>query len=377
VRAAEKNVPQVNIITILVDDSIYPSLQADIQWYATQYIQQEIPESKALVIPINLKNIDAPQIYKMMENIYFDGLEGVNSTLLGLILIGDIPLPVIQQEGYVFPSIYPYVDFIKQKFVRDPLEQYFVPNGNTQGQAEIWHGMINYQANIVDYHTFFQKLKTYKADPKSFIDEYVRYEDFIANKKGFLDDNLQYYQNNILFSEDIGYQRYHPLMLQLFKGTQDEGVTDIVGGLSDQMQEVGLSGLDLGFENMSLANQEGISTKIIEKSIKEGFLINYPNLFSPQNGVVMRDNVIAGGRRIKPYQDTQDASNLEAKVDSSINRINLKDTLNMGNETLQGLLINFNTLLEKTVDKKIQTEKYDMDIVVPVSYDTTQAEKVG
>jgi hypothetical protein len=34
----------------------------------------------------------------MMENIYFDGLSGVNSSLIGLVMFGDIPLPVVNQD---------------------------------------------------------------------------------------------------------------------------------------------------------------------------------------------------------------------------------------------------------------------------------------
>jgi hypothetical protein len=239
VRAAEKNIPRINLITVLVDDSIYSSIQSDIQRYTTSYIQQEIPNSKALVLPLNLKEIDAYHIYKMMENIYFDGLEGVNSDLLGLVLIGDIPLPVINQEGYIFPSIYPYVDFINQKYIWDNSDSYFISNDNNNGQAEIWHGIINYQNNIQDYKNFFQKLKNYKADPKNFIGDAFRYEDFIANKNGFLEDNLQYYQNKVLFSEDIGYQRYHPLMLELFQAEQTSAMADITADLSSSISDLG------------------------------------------------------------------------------------------------------------------------------------------
>jgi hypothetical protein len=39
--------------------------------YAT-YVQSRLSDTKALVIPINLENIHAYDIYRMMENIYFD-----------------------------------------------------------------------------------------------------------------------------------------------------------------------------------------------------------------------------------------------------------------------------------------------------------------
>jgi hypothetical protein len=304
----------------------------------------------------------------MMENIYFDGLKDVNSTLLGLVLIGDIPLPVINQEGYIYPSIYPYVDFIHQKYIRNPIDKYFVPDENPNGEAEIWHGLINYGADIQAYHDFFEKIKTYKADPSSFIDEFVWYEDFIANKEKFIESNLPFYQNSMIFGEDISYQRYHELLLKLFKGDKEADMEKLVGSLSTELVGRGGEGLQSEYGDIPI-DQEGVSTQITERSTQEGFLIQYPELFSAQNGVSRRDNVLAGGRWIKTYteKDTGQA-NLEAKADSSIDRIHLKDTLNLGNEDINGLLVNFNTLLEKAIDTKIETENYDMDLVIPTEY---------
>jgi hypothetical protein len=376
VRAQTKNTPHVNIVAVLVDNAIYNQLAKDIEWYATSYIQQEIPESKALVMPINLQNIDAPQIHKMLENIYFDGLSGVNSTLLGTVLIGNIPLPVINQNGYIFPSIYPYVDFIEQKYVRDPIDQYFIPNGNENGQAEIWHGLIDYDARIGDYENFFKKIKNYRANPANFIGKNIRYEDFIANKNGFLADNLQFYQNKILFSEDIGYQRFSPLMLRMFQGTQNEGAAAIANGLADVMKELGGNLTDENGNTLDIASEitqvesgteKGLSTKVVEKSIKDSFLLDYPKVYSTKNAVTLRDNVMAGGRRLTGYQDEEGAQ-LITTADSSIDKINLKDIVNGGNESVQGVLISFNTALENAVDKKIENEKYDMDIVIPTQY---------
>jgi hypothetical protein len=331
--AKEINIPKINIVTILVDDSIYPSIQSDLQRYATQYIQQEIPQSKALVIPLNLQSIDAYQIYKMMENIYFDGLKDVNSTLLGLILVGDIPLPVINQDGYIFPSIYPYVDFIHQKYVRDPRDEYFVPDQNPNGQAEIWHGLINYGTDATAYHKFFEKIKTYKADPSKFIGEDMWYEDFIANKEGFMEDVLPYYQNTMIFGEDISYQKYHELMLDLFKGNQDESATELIQGLNADLVALGGSEFpSTTLDGKELTEKEGISTLTTERSIKEGFLADFPQIFSPVNGETMRDNALAGGRRVETYREgnTQTGqAQLKAKTDSSIDMINLKDSINL------------------------------------------------
>jgi hypothetical protein len=42
--------------------------------------------------------------------------------------MGKIPLPVIKYQNYIFPSIYPYTDFIDQKYIRDEAQGYFIQN---------------------------------------------------------------------------------------------------------------------------------------------------------------------------------------------------------------------------------------------------------
>jgi hypothetical protein len=60
--------------------------------------------------------------------------------------------------------------------------------------------------------------------------------------------------------------------------------------------------------------------------------VDFPDLFATQNGVTMRDNVLAGGRRVETYREDNSATGqaqLAAKVDSSIDIVNLKDKLNL------------------------------------------------
>ena len=80
--AKDVNTPRVSIIAVLVDDKIYKEISGDLSWYATSYIQDKLKDTKALVMPLNLDNIDAYDIHRMMHNIYFDGLKDVNSQLI-------------------------------------------------------------------------------------------------------------------------------------------------------------------------------------------------------------------------------------------------------------------------------------------------------
>lgn len=349
-----------NVVAVFVDDKLYENkeIKSNIQRYTTQYIQKELDNTKAIVMPLNLKDIHAYEIYRMLENIYFEGIKEENSNLIGTILIGDIPLPVINQNGYFFPSIYPYVDFIEQKYIWDEEQQFFIPNNNTAWQAEIWHGMINYQSDIDSYVKFFQKLKTYVQNSDTFIWDYLWYEDFIANKNNYLDTTLDFYENKVLFTEDIGYLRYHPLMLSYFQEVQ-QAWSDSLTKDFDAASSVDLSSVSDG------GSEDWKTAKITDKTIKEWYLKNYSDLFSIKNSVALRDNSFAGGRYVNSYS-TEDGANLKARTHSSTSLIDMKDMFNEGTDDLQGLLLYFNEKFENVVDSGVWANQ--LDIVVPVSY---------
>ena len=136
-------------------------------------------------------------------NIYFDGIQDETSKLLGTILIGDIPLPLVYNKGFIYPSIYPYVDFESQEYIYNANLDYFVSNNNPKAQAEIWHGLINFQDNIEEYEAYFAKLRSYQDDPQNYIGTGIWYDDIIGIKKFLQEDKIMYYANNFLFTEDV------------------------------------------------------------------------------------------------------------------------------------------------------------------------------
>ena len=72
--AAENNQNSIsNLIAVLVDEKIYPQIESDLKRYATQYIQKKYSNSKALILKINTSEYTAPEISKMLENLYFNG----------------------------------------------------------------------------------------------------------------------------------------------------------------------------------------------------------------------------------------------------------------------------------------------------------------
>jgi len=365
-RAQETNIPRVNVVAVLVDDKIYNQISDDLERYTKNYVQQQLFDTKALVMPLNLDNISAYDIYRMMENIYFDWLENVNSSLIWLIMVWNIPLPVVNQNWYVFPTVYPYVDFENQKYVRDSDSNYFISNWNAWWQAEIRHWLIDYGDDIQAYSDFFQKVKTYSQNPDGFIWDSMWYEDFIANKEWFVDEYFQYYKNKIMFGEDLSYQRYSPLMSKIMWNYSLDTSVDILTNIQNSAGVV-FSWMDSETINSLKSQWDSVhTTKIVEQEVKDSYLADYNELFSKIWLSRMRENIFAWWRWIKNSTDSYWQKIQVANADNSASMIQLKDTLYLWTDNFQWLIENLNELMENMVDKKVEDEKYSMDIVLPV-----------
>lgn len=94
------------------------------------------------------KDISPAVIATQNEKLYYegDGEQDTMSRLVGTILIGDLPIPMVDSLKDQFPSIYPYVDFVDKKFLYDEKTgKYIVAQNDSQKivEPEIWHGVIN------------------------------------------------------------------------------------------------------------------------------------------------------------------------------------------------------------------------------------------
>ena len=74
---------------MLVDKDLYSNtnLKNSLERYTTQYIQQKISNSKAVVFPLDTTVVKSRDIAKLLENLYYDGIEEEPSTLEGVVLV--------------------------------------------------------------------------------------------------------------------------------------------------------------------------------------------------------------------------------------------------------------------------------------------------
>ena len=425
----ENQISYTNIVAILVDNSIYNSLQDDIEWYSQTYLQgststyqentssgsvvsrwwnrvrwalwfawsndieqfsatpraninqsrsagntnynkyNSISNSKAIVLPIDTDNLTAPEITKILENLYFDGIQWESSHLVWVILIWDIPLPVVNQFGYVFPTIYPYVDFEDQKFVWDGYSQYFVYNDNPKWQAELWHGWIKFDT-IQEYENYFDKLQDYASNPSDFVGKNIWYDDFVWNRTYFFEDWLNAYINNFLFAEDLGYRRFSDLMISIMQWEHNEAVSSVL----QRMWEV-LSGSNYtwnyasGMNAFLSAPELSTPTMTIRKILYEWYVKPYTSLLGVKYMDMITNNIETSNRWVEHYTWSDNKSSTRDAMDTHYIKIEQKDeTLLRSNGWLDPLLIAINNVLEWFVDDKVDSEKYRLNEVIPLTY---------
>lgn len=389
---AAENPDTTNLVAVFVDKDIYADIKTNLVRYTSKYIQKKIANSKAVVFPIDTTKLKAHEISQILENMYFEGTKDQSSKLVGTILIGNIPLPVVENQWFIYPSIYPYVDFEDQQFIYDTNKRFFVYNNNPNGQAELRHGMIKFDT-IQQYNNFFNKVRSYYNNPTQFIDKAIRYEDFIGLKKYFIPENTKYYANNILFSEDIGYHRFTNLLLNILNGEHNESTIslgeDLSMGLQDtedpelqayaedmksrqQEMEEGMQDLSDSVTSTNQGSQEAawwaeMPTMTLKKATQE-MLKWYDGLISSQFLSAIKDNVAGLARRYKTIGSGTNAKTF-TNYSSLTDKIAQKDNRILGDldNNVQPLLIQMNDYLENQLNEKIETEKYYLTIPIPTS----------
>jgi len=133
-----------DIVSIIVDKDTYWSQRFRILRYADDiagylgWVRTSIlvVDNETPVATIATKN----------EKLYYewDGDNGT-SNLVWTVLIGNIPIPMVEKDGLFFSSLYPYVDFDDKAYIYNPKSaQYeYAVFYNGVEAVDIWHWVIN------------------------------------------------------------------------------------------------------------------------------------------------------------------------------------------------------------------------------------------
>ena len=271
-----------DIVSFVVDVDIYKgSLESKVLRYATD-IQAYLPNTRVVIFPVQ-KTANPFAIASINEKLFYEGDGKGLSRLIGTILIGEVPLPVVRKDGKSFLSVYPYVDFDAKSFVYDPEKKSYDYTTKllTSEIPEIWHAVIrpNTSDTTVDTNkleAFFDKTHDFYTRQGLFSRENTPTEPRVFYMDAFHDQETSspdvwksytMYLDNI---EDITYRRFNKyLAKKLYDASQ--GFYSIQ---SSEVQDVKIKAIleaNAG-ATMDISNAPDITTKdIIEKTVKQFF----------------------------------------------------------------------------------------------------------
>ena len=144
----ESVVPKVErtkLIALLVEDVL---LKGELREKIGAYAEDAGKSigAQSIIIPIP-KEAEVLDIWEGLSQFYFSGKDNDGrSQLVGTVLVGNVPLPVVDKNGALWPTIYPYTDFEDPVYIWDLEKERFVYQGSQTFEPEIWHGVIRSEA---------------------------------------------------------------------------------------------------------------------------------------------------------------------------------------------------------------------------------------
>lgn len=254
--AASNDVKEVyDLIALVVDKSLYdndgtyvglvkdyPDKLADvatiperIERYAKD-LQNNSPRTIVKTLIFDPSKDTLLTLIIALENLYKNGDENVKSRLRGVVLIGDIPLPVVNKNGNRFISMFPLTDFDDKAYIFNPKTKAFEKNTDASfPKPEIWHGVLRppqlddapgfSDLELDKLAGFFDKNHLYHARVKDFTDFDMKlfYGDFLHEEQAYTEDEYTYYQNFLNHMDDLVYMRFNKHWAQsVLKSSMDD-----------------------------------------------------------------------------------------------------------------------------------------------------------
>ncbi|MBD3270251.1 hypothetical protein GF376_01880, partial [Candidatus Peregrinibacteria bacterium] len=175
-----------------------------------------LPYSKSQIIRIKPEDT-TEDISAMLERLYLEGDGSTSNTaLIGLVIVGDIPLPVVDKSGNKYVSMFPYTDFDDPYFILDQNTRDFVVNpNNVTPAAEVWHGVIKAPVSGEEGNRllaeYFDKNHLFHLGEEDFTDFEKKffYADLEKEYSLMSVDLWGAYEEYLKYWEDVAYLRYN------------------------------------------------------------------------------------------------------------------------------------------------------------------------
>ena len=221
------------------------------------------PFTKSVIIRVK-ENQHPSDIAQALETLYSKGDQSdqTKSRLDGVIIVGDVPLPVVNKNGFKFTSMMPYTDFVEPVYIYNETTRDFEYNsGSTTPKVEAWHGVIKaptddeYTPNKYAY--YFDKNHLFHVGHEDFtvFDQNLLYADMIWEQEMYDEVAGARYENYTNYMEDLAYRRFSKAIVKEILGEvnpEGDSVDDDLDGFVDEDLSDGIDN-----DNDGLTDEDG------------------------------------------------------------------------------------------------------------------------
>jgi hypothetical protein len=153
-----------DVVSLIVEEELFRKMSSDIDAYARR-IQSRLSHTRTVILTY-ARDAHPYLIASSNERLYFSGIPNHgNKTqkLVGTILIGHVPLPVVHKDNKDFLSLYPYTDFDEPHFFWNwETSRYeYLNQKRNDTRPDIWHSVIDPNTGNLD--TDVQKIRDFFA----------------------------------------------------------------------------------------------------------------------------------------------------------------------------------------------------------------------
>ena len=237
------------------------TLENRIERYA-QDIQSKLNNTKVEILTV--KPTQKPEeVAALLKQAYLQNLDQFNNRkLVGTVLVGDVPLPVVDKNGNRFPSIYPYSDFEDPIYVFNPETQFFEEstlNKSTDFEPEIWHGVINFDTLIAAeldpsagsdevpvteqkqyLAQFLDKNHLYHQGEEGFaeFEKKIFYSEPVHEKNSLNANALNNYEKYQIYNEELVYNRFSSRLFNLVTGFNSQDIEELYKNPTNRSESI-------------------------------------------------------------------------------------------------------------------------------------------
>lgn len=215
-------------------------LRSRVERYAED-VQKALPKTQVMILPVTQEPQSVLKVQQVLERLYLEG-DPENSSptqLKGVVIVGEVPLPVVHKGSQFFMSLLPYTDFVDPEYVFSSSTQTFERvSGVTGAKPEAWHGVIRPPLSGIDGRRqlaeYFDKNHLYHSGDKAFTDfqKKVLVSDLHGEAKSLNSSLFPRYENFLKNMEDLAYNRYSAKWLAVLKKTFDLASANNIAGVN-------------------------------------------------------------------------------------------------------------------------------------------------